>query len=448
MSVLSGREEFAIANRISIAYIHFVSQLGSFYMSNAFRWKSGTALLLALGLGVSTVSPLVTAAPVIAQTQTQAQFSDVPSSHWASEFIISLAARDIIAGFPDGTFRPEEPVTRAQYAAMLRSAFNEAGVRGATNFVDVPANYWATEAIREANIMGFMSGYPGNEFRPSLNIPRAQVLVSLANGLNYSASDRNSVQIYRDATQIPDYAVASIAAATEQGMVVNYPDLQALRPNQTATRADVAAFIYQALASQNQVTAVNSPYIVGQSTTTPTTPVGRSTVPVGTPLNVNYEDSDKVIVLPGETVALTLNVSQAVTNTNGNILIPEGSQVVGELRPSGAGSQFVAQELVLLDGQRLAIDATSQTVTTTETITRGAGLGETLVGAAIGSGAAAVIAGITGDQQVDTLEVLAGTATGATIARLFGRDRVEVISINPNQDLNLIVNAPLTLPAP
>jgi len=110
-------------------------------MSNAFRWKSGTALLLALGLGVSTVSPLVTAAPVIAQTQTQAQFSDVPSSHWASEFIISLAARDIIAGFPDGTFRPEEPVTRAQYAAMLRSAFNEAGVRGATNFVDVPANY-------------------------------------------------------------------------------------------------------------------------------------------------------------------------------------------------------------------------------------------------------------------------------------------------------------------
>jgi hypothetical protein len=434
--------KFAIAPCISPPVFILFSRLRSFSMSNAFRWQSGTALLLALGLGVGTIVPTITAAPVAAQTQTQVQFSDVPSGHWAREFILSLAAQDIIAGFPDGTFRPEAPVTRAQYAAMLRQAFNQSSVRGATTFVDVPAGYWATEAIREANMMGFLSGYPGNEFRPNLNIPRAQVLVSLANGLNYTATNTNSVQIYRDAAQIPDYAVASIAAATEQRMVVNYPDLQALRPNQTATRADVAAFIYQALASQSQVAMIDSPYIVGQSIV-----VNDSTVPAGTVLSVSYDESDTVVVLPEETTDLTLEVAQAVTNTSGNILIPVGSQIVGELQPSGEGTQFVAQELVLPEGDRFTLNATSQTVTTTETISRGASLGETLLGAAIGSGAAAAIAGLTGDQRVETLEVLAGTATGATIARLLGRDQIEVITVNPSEDLSLVLNAPLTLSA-
>jgi hypothetical protein len=92
-------------------------------MSNGLHWQSGTALLLALGLGAGAITPIVAAAPVIAQTHTQTQFSDVPSGHWAREFITTLADRGIIAGFPDGTFRPNEPVTRAQYAAMVRSAF-------------------------------------------------------------------------------------------------------------------------------------------------------------------------------------------------------------------------------------------------------------------------------------------------------------------------------------
>jgi hypothetical protein len=291
-------------------------------------------------------------------------------------------------------------------------------------------------------MMGFLSGYPGNVFRPDQNIPRAQVLVSLSNGLNYTASSQNSVQVYRDATQIPEYAVASLAAATERRIVVNYPDVQALRPNQTATRADVAAFIYQALASQNQVATINSPYIVGQQQA-----AVQPSVPTGTVLSVAYEQSDKVVVLPDETAALTLNVAQAVTDSTGRVLIPVGSQVVGELRPSGNGSQFVAQELVLPSGQRLAINATSQTITTTETIRQGGTFGETLAGAVLGSGAAAAIARTTGDQRVGALEVLAGTATGATLGRIFGRNQVDVIAINPSRDLSLTVNAPLTLSA-
>lgn len=397
--------------------------------------------MLALGLTVGAFTPVLTAAPVVAQTQVQTQFTDVSANHWAREFITSLAGRGVIAGFPDGTFRPDEPVTRAQYAAMVRQAFSQSSVRTATTFVDVPANYWAAAAIREADMMGFLSGYPGNIFQPDQNIPRAQVLVSLANGLNYTASSQSSVSVYQDASSIPEYAVASLAAATERRLVVNYPNVQILRPNQIATRADVAAFIYQALASQNQVATVNSPYIVGQQV------AAQAGLPAGTTLTMSYAESEKIVVLPDETAPLTLTVSQAITDSTGRVLVPAGSQVVGELRPSGSGSQFVAQELVLTGGQRVAISATSQTVTTTETIRRGASFGETLAGAVLGSGAAAAISRTTGDQSVGALEVLAGTATGATLARIFGRDRVDVIAINPSQDLNLTLNQPLVLSA-
>lgn len=411
-------------------------------MSNFSRFQSNAALMMVLGLGAGAVAPLVSSAPAFAQTR----FTDVPSGYWAERFITDLAARDIIAGFPDGSFQPNAPVTRAQYAAMVRQAFNQANIRGSVSFVDVASDYWATPAINEAYSMGFLSGYPGNIFRPSENIPRAQVLVSLANGLNYTANSANSVQYYADAAAIPNYAVSSIAAATERRIAVNYPNVQRLEPNQTATRADVAAFIYQALASQGQVTAVSSPYIVNLAQSPSPTPSASASLPAGSTIPVSYgNDADEILLLQGETVPLVLTVSQTLTNSQGQVVVPVGSEVVGELRPSGDGSQFVAQELVLTNGQRVAIDATSLTITETKTIRKGVDVRDTLAGVVLGSGAAAVIAEITGDSRIDVLEVLTGTAVGTVAGILLGRDRVEVITIDPTTDLTLTLNSNLVL---
>ncbi|MEA5466712.1 S-layer homology domain-containing protein [Leptothoe sp. PORK10 BA2] len=414
-------------------------------MLNIRRFQTTTALLLALGMGVGAIAPLVTPTPAVAQAQSQ--FSDVSSSYWASQFITSLAAQNIIAGFPDGTFRPDEPVTRAQYAAMVRKAFNQTTIRNSTTFVDVSADFWAATAINDAYRMGFLSGYPNNVFQPNQNIPRAQVLVSLANGLNYQANNIASANIYRDSGSIPSYATTSIAAATEQRLVVNYPNVETLRPNQTATRADVAAFIYQALASQNQVATITSPYIVQTRTTSTTT---QSTVAVGTSIPVTYPDGNKIVLLPDETLPITLQVSEAITNSQGQILIPRNSQVIGELRPATVGNQkgcqFVAQTLVLASGQRLSLQAQSAVITTTETIRRGASIGEVFAGAVLGSGAAAAVAAVTGDDELQTWEVLTGTVAGALSGLILGRERVEVISVNPNSDLRLTVSQALALP--
>lgn len=409
-------------------------------MASAF--KSGTALLLTLGVTAGATAPIVISAPAFAQTT----FSDVSSNYWASGFIQELAARDVIKGFPDGTFRPNDPVTRAQFAAMVRKAFNAQSVRSATTFVDVPANYWAADAIQEAYTSGFLAGYPGNSFRPNENIPRAQVLVSLANGLNYTSNTvaDTTLQLYSDASDIPGYARGSIAAATERRIVVNYPDVQLLNPNRAATRAEVAAFIYQALVSTNQVAAIQSPYIVGQA---PTPQPQAVRIPAGTAIPLRYDKAEKILLAKNEPQPspLTLTVAQNIVTSDGSVLIPAGSQVAGQLVVAQEAAQFRASELILANGQRVAIDAVSDSITTTETIRKGANVGTIIKDAALGSAAAAGISAVTGDRNIRAEEVLIGTGAGALAGLIFGGDRIDLISIQPNSDLNLRLNSELVL---
>ncbi len=403
--------------------------------------RSGTALFVAATFVSSSVLPLFSTASAFAQTT----FNDVPAGYWAQPFIQELASRDILKGFPDGGFRPNDPVTRAQFAAILSKATNKAPIRGGVSFVDVDSNYWAASAIQKSYTTGFLSGYPGNVFSPGQNIPRVQILVSLANGLNYTTTQapETILQTYADAAGIPSYARNSVAAATENSLVVNYPNVQFLNPNQPATRAEVAAFIYQSLVKSGQVTAIASPYIVGQTTTTP--PVQNQVrIPAGNKIAVQYA-KDKILLGPDEKVPLTLTVSQNIANSQGTILIPAGSQVVGELRTVSGGSQFFASELVFANGRRVAINGTSKVVTTTEKVDKGLGVGKIVQNAALGAAAAAAIAGVTGDRAIATEEVLGGAAITSLIGLFIGRDSVTLSSVNPNTDLAVTLNSDLML---
>nr|WP_317105914.1 DUF1565 domain-containing protein [Chroococcidiopsis sp. SAG 2025] len=196
-------------------------------------------------------------------TFTPAQFAlrDIKGL-WAQPYIEALAAKNIIAGFPDGTFKPDEPVTRAQFAAIVSKAFTPKGQRPAVNFQDVQRKYWGYQAIQTAYQGGFVAGYPGNLFEPEQKIPRVQALVSLANGLKLSADNSSAIAVYTDAAQIPNYATQPVAAATQKQLVINYPTPTQLNPNREATRAEVAAFVYQALVNAGRAKAIPSPYLV------------------------------------------------------------------------------------------------------------------------------------------------------------------------------------------
>lgn len=190
-------------------------------------------------------------------------FTDI-ENHWAKDFILAIANQGWIRGYEDGSFRANLPITRAQYATLLVNAFRPAAQKPATSFRDVPPDFWAAEAIQQAYRANFMSGFPDQTFSPNHHILRVQVIVSLINGLALlkTAPKASSLNRYQDVPRIPTYAQTQVACATELGMVVNYPDLNQLNPNSTATRAEVAALVYQAKVVQQQAVPIESPYIV------------------------------------------------------------------------------------------------------------------------------------------------------------------------------------------
>ncbi|MBL1200722.1 MAG: S-layer homology domain-containing protein [Nostoc sp. GBBB01] len=196
----------------------------------------------------------------------QVEFSDVSTNYWARDFIAELAAMKIIEGFPDGTFRPDAPVTRAQFAAMLQKAFTKGKIRPAIAFQDVSSRYWAYNAIRNVSQMGFLNGVIGSDFNPTQNLSRLDILVALAQGLNYQASDSTDtiLSVYNDATNISGEHRSLIAALTQRGIVVNYPNVNLLNAERIATRSEVSALLYQALYSTGKVANISSQYVVGQ----------------------------------------------------------------------------------------------------------------------------------------------------------------------------------------
>jgi len=129
---------------------------------------------------------LVKPEPVATQ-KAQQTFADVPPNYWARPFIQSLAEKGNVTGDPDRTFRPKQAVDRDEFAAMIRQAFERAKIRNIPSgsaFNDVPQGYWAEPLIKQAYEMGFMRGFPGNEFRPKQPMTKAQALVALIRGLN------------------------------------------------------------------------------------------------------------------------------------------------------------------------------------------------------------------------------------------------------------------------
>jgi hypothetical protein len=171
-------------------------------------------------------------------------------------------------------------------------------------------------------------------------------------------------------------------------------------------------------------------------------------VPEGATIPVMYKDAKKVLVTDDETAPLTLQVAANVKNRRGQVLIPYGSEIEGEIQPADGGSQFVAQKIIIetRDGDTIEqpIDATSDVVTRRERVEKGASAGEILEGAAIGGAAAAVLSGIFGD--IDIEEVLGGAGLGALAGWVFNEGQeAELISINPNTDLTLTLNSDLEL---
>ncbi|MEH1835372.1 MAG: DUF1565 domain-containing protein [Nostoc sp.] len=235
-----------------------------------------TQKLVSVGnqLNPSLVKGLVELIPAN-QVAVSTSFSSVPTEspsqklptspqldgHWAEPFIQALMNMDLTHGFADGSYQPDKPMTRAQYAVLVAIAFNSFPKIPAPDFTDVPKDFWAYSAIQIAASGGFVGGFSDRTFRPDQNVQRLQVIVSLVNGLGLPAADSDVLKVYSDRHSIPDYARTAVATATQRGIVVNYPEKKVLAPSRSATGAEVAVMVYQALVAIGQTSAIKSVYV-------------------------------------------------------------------------------------------------------------------------------------------------------------------------------------------
>ena len=108
----------------------------------------------------------------------QNDFSDVAADAWYCSSVSTLSRMGIIAGYPDGTFRPHAPITRAEFAAIA-TRFDNNGDKTPVSFTDI-IGHWAEGEITVAANHGWVSGYGDNTFRPQNQITRAETM-SLVN---------------------------------------------------------------------------------------------------------------------------------------------------------------------------------------------------------------------------------------------------------------------------
>lgn len=214
----------------------------------------------------TAVSPVVepvvdpVAAPVVAPSPVVAApaYNDIPKDFWGQGYIAELQKLRILDDFGEGKFDPTKPITRGEYAKILDRAFPEKpAIAPGITFKDIPADYPRKEAIDRAVKIGFMSGYSATKFSPNQVIPRYQMQISLAKGLNLPLpTDRERDKVlskFDDAKTMPWYAGAKIAAAVNSELVVKDNTVGKLSPLQNATRADAAALIYQALVKEGKI---------------------------------------------------------------------------------------------------------------------------------------------------------------------------------------------------
>ncbi|GIQ70792.1 leucine-rich repeat protein [Xylanibacillus composti] len=172
-------------------------------------------------------------------------FSDV-AGHWAEEDIRRLSAQDVVNGYPDGTFRPNHDMTRAEFVTMVVQALNlEPSAGSGYAFAD-SAHHWAREAIATAAASGIVTGYDEMTFGVNDPITREQMALMIVRALQLETG-AGGTSAFADQHAISEWAREAVAVLQAEGMMDGYPD-GSFRPQQKVTRAEAVAVLARGFA--------------------------------------------------------------------------------------------------------------------------------------------------------------------------------------------------------
>lgn len=168
-------------------------------------------------------------------------FNDM-SGHWAAANIQTLVQKGAISGYPDGSFKPNKTITRAEFATVLVKALN-LNMQSGKTFADTQ-NHWAKDYISTAYNQGIVKGMNDTQFAPDTEISREQMAVMIVNARKLS--NRQSLLNFVDKSSISTWAFPAVATAVENKIFSGYPD-NTFRPQGHATRAEAVTAIIKVM---------------------------------------------------------------------------------------------------------------------------------------------------------------------------------------------------------
>ncbi len=186
------------------------------------------------------------AAPTTPVMPAPPAFSDVPETYWGYDAISSLGGQGYVSGYPDGTFRPNDDITRAEFVSIMDKALKLAPYTVPTpTFSDVSPGAWFDQMVETAVYAGIAKGFGDGTFRPESNITREElacVLVQALGQQDEAMADMSGKTDFTDDAGISAWARGFVVLAVKDGLLKGYPD-GSFRPQGYATRAEACATI-------------------------------------------------------------------------------------------------------------------------------------------------------------------------------------------------------------
>jgi hypothetical protein len=185
------------------------------------------------------------------------EFSDVPDEFWANNSIKYLATAGVMGGYPDGNFKPDRIVTRAELASILVKAKNIAvSAPYTTGYSDVSKKNWAAPYITAAVESGFLTGRKGNKFEPNRGATRAEAVAALVKFDSIELPSSLRAGPFPDMTA-REWSSKYVAAAKEAGML-DYLQGQDFEAEKSITRAELAEIIAKTKYGQAKIDQVKA----------------------------------------------------------------------------------------------------------------------------------------------------------------------------------------------
>lgn len=168
--------------------------------------------------------------------------------HWAEKEINALASSFIVNGVTADQFAPEQQLTRAEWVAMLTRELGLTASSSASSYKDVPDNAWYAEAVAAATETGIIQGFTDGTFRPNDKMTRQQMAVTAANVLAFigktQTGSAEQLAALKDSSDIAAWAADAVMQSLKSGLIKGTPEGR-YYPNKTATRAEAAAILYR-----------------------------------------------------------------------------------------------------------------------------------------------------------------------------------------------------------